>query len=85
MLILLGLWFTNRLVRYVPTYSGCEYGKFNPVNFLVPFLLILTTMQTKLGAKLNILKRVTEMMVGKEESINVAKKQHGGQVRLPSL
>ena len=82
-LILVGLWFTNRLVRYVPTYSGCEYGKFNPVNFLVPFLLILTTMQTKLGAKLNILaERITEMTVGKEEPIKGAKKQHGGQVRV---
>jgi len=84
MLILVGLWFTNRLVRYVPTYSGCEYGKFNPVNFLVPFLLILTTMQTKLGAKLNILaERVTEMMVGREEEpAKGAKKQHGGKVKV---
>ena len=66
MLILVGLWFTNRLVRYVPTYSECEYGKFNPVNFLIPFLLILVTMQTKLGGKLNILAdRVTEMLVEK--------------------
>ena len=84
MLILVGLWFTNRLVRYVPTYSGCEYGKFNPVNFLVPFLLILTTMQTKLGAKLNILaERITEMMVGKdEEPAKGAKKLHGGKVKV---
>ena len=84
MLILVGLWFTNRLVRYVPTYSGCEYGKFNPINFLVPFLLILTTMQTKLGAKLNILaERVTEMAVGKEEHQTTgANKHQGGKVKI---
>jgi len=84
MLILVGLWFTNRLVRYVPTYSGCEYGKFNPINFLVPFLLILTTMQTKLGAKLNILaERITEMLIGKEEvQAKGANKQHGGKIKV---
>ena len=84
MLILIGLWFANRLVRYIPTYSGCEYGKFNPVNFLIPFLLILTTMQTKLGAKLNILaERVTEIMLGKEEELaKGAKKRYGGKIKV---
>ena len=84
MLILVGLWFTDRLVRYAPTYSGCEYGKFNPVNFLVPFLLILTTMQTKLGSKLNILvERVTEIMVGKDETpTKIANMSHSGNVKV---
>ena len=84
MLILVGVWFTNRLIRYVPTYSGCEYSKFNPVNFLIPFILILTTMQTKLGAKLNILaERVTEMLVGKEDAPKGAKGgNHGGKVKV---
>lgn len=83
MIILVGLWFTNRLVRYVPTYSSCEYGKFNPVNFLIPFLLILTTMQTKLGAKLNILaERVTDMMIGKEEHTAGANKHLSGKVKV---
>lgn len=83
LLILIGIWFTNRLIRYVPTYSGCEYTKFNPVNFLIPFLLILTTMQTKLGAKLNILaERTTEMMFGKEEIPTKGNKKNSGNIRV---
>ena len=41
-------------------------------------------MQTKLGAKLNILaERVTEMLVGKEEAPKDAKKgHHGGKVKV---
>ena len=41
--IMCAIWFTNRMIRYVPTYSGCEYGKFNATNFLLPFIIILAT------------------------------------------
>jgi hypothetical protein len=55
-ILILGLiWFSDKIIRYVPTYSGNEYHKFYPTNFLLPFILILATMQTKFGAKLNIL------------------------------
>ena len=66
--IMCAIWFTNRMIRYVPTYSGCEYGKFNATNFLLPFIIILATMQTKLGAKLNILlDRVVDRWEGNSE------------------
>ncbi len=78
-IILIGIWFTNRLVRYVPTYSGTEYSKFNPTNFLIPFLIILTTMQTKLGAKLNILSdRATEGFIGKQDQHEQSTKKNKG-------
>lgn len=54
-LIILSIWFTNRIIHFIPTYSGMEYSSFNELNFIIPFLIILSTMQTKLGAKLNIL------------------------------
>jgi len=49
------MWIINKTIRYIPTYSNCEYEKFMPTNFIIPFLIILITMQTKLGAKFNIL------------------------------
>ena len=49
------IWFLDRIIRYIPTYTGAEYGALNPTSFLIPLLLILSTMQTKFGAKINIL------------------------------
>ena len=49
------LWFSDRVIRYFPTYTGAKYGNLNPTSFLLPLILILSTMQTKLGAKINIL------------------------------
>ena len=69
LIIITFIWFANRIIRFVPTYSGCEYGKFNATNFMIPFLIILATMQTKLGAKLNILlDRVVDMWEGNTQS-----------------
>lgn len=68
LLIVLAIWFTNKIIRYIPTYSGEYYGKFNETNFIIPFIIILATMQTKLGAKLNILiDRVIDLWYGKKE------------------
>jgi len=54
-LIMLAIWITNKIINYIPTYSGEEYPKFNEISFIIPFIIILATMQTKLGAKFNIL------------------------------
>ena len=67
-LIIMAIWFTNKIIRYIPTYSGEYYGKFNETNFIIPFIIILATMQTKLGAKLNILiDRTIGLWKGKKE------------------
>tara|TARA_Y100000768_G_scaffold388232_1_gene382917 strand:+ start:1516 stop:2211 length:696 start_codon:yes stop_codon:yes gene_type:complete len=67
LILLLGLiWLSDRTIRYIPTYSGSDYHKFYPCNYLLPFILILATMQTKFGSKLNILMdRALELWNGK--------------------
>jgi hypothetical protein len=78
-LIVLAIWFTNKIIRFIPTYSGEHYGKFNETNFIIPFIIILATMQTKLGAKLNILiDRVMHLWNGKKEG-NTSQQQAQGQ------
>ena len=78
-LIILAIWFTNKIIRFIPTYSGEAYSKFNEINFIIPFIIILATMQTKLGAKLNILiDRVIELWQGKKEA-PAKGQQQGGQ------
>tara|TARA_Y100000741_G_scaffold14141_2_gene11189 strand:- start:4699 stop:5445 length:747 start_codon:yes stop_codon:yes gene_type:complete len=63
--IFFAIWFIDRMIRYIPTYSGVAYHKFNEINFVLPLLIILVTMQTKLGAKINILaERVIDIWNG---------------------
>ena len=65
LIIFLAIWFIDKMIRYVPTYSGFNYYKFNETNFIIPTILILITMQTKLGAKINIvIERITELWFG---------------------
>ena len=80
LLIILAIWFTNKIIRYIPTYSGEYYGKFNETNFIIPFIIILATMQTKLGAKLNILiDRVIDLWHGKKEPMQQQGQGQQGQ------
>jgi hypothetical protein len=88
-LIMLSIWFTNKIIQYIPTYSGEDYPKFNAVTFIIPFLIILATMQTKLGAKLNILvDRTMDLINGKGQEQKQGQGQQGqgqqgqGQVRV---
>lgn len=63
--LFLGIWFIDRLIRFFPTFSKMAYGKTHELTFVVPLLVIMITMQTKLGAKINILvERATEVWSG---------------------
>ena len=78
-LIFVLMWFSDRVIRYIPTMSGCAYGEFQPIAFVLPFLIILATMQTKLGAKLNL---IVDRVIGEDEPAHVPAKakahaQHG--------
>jgi hypothetical protein len=79
-LIMLAIWFVNKVIYYIPTYSGEEYLKYNEISFIIPFVLILATMQTKLGAKFNILiDRVSALIFGKKEDGRGQAQQQQGQ------
>jgi hypothetical protein len=69
-LIMLCIWFTNKIINFIPTYSGEKYPAFNEISFIIPFMIILATMQTKLGAKFNILM---------ERTINIYKGENKGK------
>ena len=75
--IVISIWFIDKIVRYVPTYSKCTYDSFNSTNFLLPFIILLTTMQTKFGAKLNILAdRLVDLWHGKQPGDAGAQQQN---------
>jgi len=79
-LIMLAIWFTNKIIQFIPTYSGESYPKFNETSFIIPFILILATMQTKLGAKFNILiDRVMNLITGRVTEPMTQQQQQGQQ------
>ena len=83
-LIMISIWFINKIIHFIPTYSGENYPKFNEVNFIIPFILILATMQTKLGAKFNILiDRLMFAITGSKEGYTEEEeKEKNGGVRV---
>ena len=83
LVIMLGIWFTNKIIQYIPTYSGEAYHKFNEITFILPFMIILATMQTKLGAKFNILtNRVMSLWTGTQPEVSTQQAQQNNGVRV---
>jgi len=84
LLVVFFIWFSDRLIRYVPTYSECEYVKYDSISFIMPLVIILFTMQTKLGAKINILfDRAVSYWNGESEIHQQPQKQNNMRVLQP--
>jgi hypothetical protein len=69
----------NRIITFVPTYSGIKYPEhtfiFTPE---LGFIMLILSLQTKLGEKVNILvNRVMELWNGKSEDDKKKKKGKG--------
>jgi hypothetical protein len=65
----IAMYFSNKAIRYVPTYSGSNYmGGTDLTGFMLPFMVLLLTMQTKIGAKVNILfDRLMDLWHGRSD------------------
>ena len=50
-----GIIHIHRVITYIPTYSGFKYDNLNLTNVILAFLVIVLSIQTKLGLKVNIL------------------------------
>lgn len=77
--LFVGLVFINRIITYVPTYSGIKYPEHNVIFIITATLMIILSLQTKLGDKVTILvERITELWEGKTEDDKKKKKQKQG-------
>lgn len=66
--IFVGLFFIHRIITYFPTYSGKDYDEFSVTNVILIGLVIIGSLQTKLGEKVSILvERIYDLWNGKEE------------------
>jgi hypothetical protein len=64
--LLVVLYFANRMIMYVPTYSGMEYAETNMLGSILPFLVLLLIIDddgsgTSIGSRVKeLIKRIAE-------------------------
>lgn len=60
-----GIILIHRMITYIPTYSGFKYENMNLSGGILLFLMIILSIQTKMGIKVNILyDRLVELWEG---------------------
>lgn len=65
----MGFLIIDRIITFIPTYSGTKYHEYRLTNIILSNLLITMSLQTKIGEKVTILvERVNELWNGKSES-----------------
>lgn len=63
-----GIIIIHRIITYIPTYSEFKYENLTLTNVILAFLILVLSIQTKLGIKVNILvDRVMELWNGSED------------------
>lgn len=67
MIMFCGIIFIHRIISYIPTYSGFKYENLTLTHVILAFLVIVLSIQTKLGIKVNMMvDRAFELWNGPE-------------------
>ena len=73
-LMFVGIVLIHRIITYIPTYSGFKYEHLALTNVILAFLVLVLSIQTKIGIKTNILvDRVSELWSGPSSSSSNSK------------
>ena len=65
----LGILVIHRVITYIPTYSGEKYCDFAITNIILAVLVIILSLQTKLGEKVSIIvDRIMELWEGPRDT-----------------
>jgi len=76
------IYFIHRMITYIPTYSGYKYGELNMVTIALGILMIVLSIKTKLGEKVQILVDRVEDLWSGEGSAREGYAQQSQQVRV---
>lgn len=69
--MIVGIILIHRIITYIPTYSGFKYEPLAVTNFTIAFLIIVLSVQTKIGLKVSELwERVVYLWDGSETESN---------------
>lgn len=79
-IMFLGILIIHRIITFIPTYSGVKYANFDVTSIILAMLVIILSLQTKLGEKVSIIvDRIMELWEGPKD----AKKKKGqGNVKV---
>ena len=70
-LMIVGIILIHRIITYIPTYSGFKYNEIALTDSILFFLVIIVSVQTKIGLKVNILwERLVYLWDGSETESN---------------
>lgn len=79
-----GIVVIHRIITYMPTYSGFKYESLTLTNVILAFLIIVLSIQTKLGLKANILyDRVLDLWNGTNSAEKKDSVKQGVRVSQP--
>jgi hypothetical protein len=68
----------HRIITYIPTYSGEKYVDFNVTQIILAMLVIILSLQTKLGEKVSIIvDRLVELWEGPKDTKKKNKNNKG--------
>lgn len=76
MIMFCGIILIHRGITYLPTYSGYLYESLNLTSVVLAFLIIILSLQTKIGIKINIVwDRVIDIWQGNSDMDEKKKKK----------
>jgi len=68
------LWFINKFILYIPTYSKTTYEIINIMNMILPIIFILFTLETNINKKVILLSNKLMLYLGfQSENVIVEK------------
>ena len=83
-IMFLGILIIHRIITFIPTYSGEKYVDFSVTNIILAMLVIILSLQTKLGEKVSIIvDRIMELWEGPKDKKKGKKGQNNVKVSQP--
>jgi len=77
-IMFIGILIIHRIITFIPTYSGVKYANFDVTNIILAMLVIILSLQTKLGEKVSIIvDRIMELWDGPKDTKKKGKKGQG--------
>lgn len=77
MLLFIGILIINKAVRYFPTYSGVDYQSMDMLSIVPVFLVIMLSLQTRIGQKSAIVVDRAMEVISEKTGIDFDKDANG--------